>query len=240
MSPPSWRTPRSTSLFVIAIASLGVLAGKRASATAPLEIAKSGAPAASSASARYSPLVVTLPPLRDRGAAVTPTESNRYFTDYRAVRTPVVRLAIGPGVRVNGPGENAFLFDAVVGARLGLHPGRRQWGLFPEGGYSFNKANHEHAWTLGMGLGFGELPYWGYVALMPRLVGRPGHGIGWRLGLAGQVTETGLSLELAAQRLPLDPGGSSTTDLRFTIGLDVFLLGSVVSGNHEWKWLARP
>jgi hypothetical protein len=194
--------------------------------------------ASASASARYRALQVPLPPLRDQGVDRLATASDTYFTDYRPVRMPVVRLAIGPGFRLQG-GENAFLFDAVAGARLGLHPGSRQWGLFPEGGYSFNKANHEHALTAGLGIGFGELPDWGYIALMPRFVWRPGHGVGGRIGLTGQVTETGLSAELAVQRLSLS-GEPASTDLRFTLGLDVFLLGSVVSGNRDWRALARP
>jgi hypothetical protein len=228
-----------------------------ASAKGPLEVAvgpppRSSAPqavavplasgvasASVSASSRYRPLVVTLPPLRDEGVTQRPTASDRYFSDYRPVRTPVVRVAIGPGFRMQGQGENAFVLDALVGARLGLHPGARQWGLFPEGGYSYNKANHENALTAGVGLGFGELPYWGYFALMPRFVWRPGHAVGGRLGLAAQVTETGLSAELAVQRMIL-PGGETSTDLRFTLGLDVFLLGSVVSGNRDWKEAARP
>ena len=199
----------------------------------------SSASVAVAAASSYAPLTISMPALPrdmgDRGATAT----EDWYTGYRPARVPVVRVAPGAAFRLAGPGEGAFIFDAVIGARLGLTPGTRQLGLFPEVGYGYNRANGEHQLTAGIGLGFGELPWWGYTALMPRFVFDPGDGKGFRLGLVTQVVETGLSIEIAGQRIYRDVG-PNPTDLRFSLGIDLFLLGSVVSDMREWRQAARP
>lgn len=131
------------------------------------------------------------------------------------------------------------MFDAVVGARLGLTPGRWQFGAFPEAGYAYNRANGEHQLTAGLGIGFGELPWWGYTALMPRFVLDPGEGKGVRLGLLTQIVETGLSFEFAGQRIYRDVG-PDPIDFRLSLGIDLFLLGSVAGDSRAWRDAARP
>jgi hypothetical protein len=228
-------------VVALLVAVLGVASAASAqratSGKDPLPVAVSPS-ASASASSSYRVLTIALPRLPADHASRYATASDDWYTGYPPVRIPVVRLSPGVGFRAKGRGESAFVFDALVGARLGLTPGSTQWGLFPEAGYGYNRANQEHVLTAGVGLGRGELHDWGYVALMPRFVWQPGRGLGGRLGLATQVTETGLSAEIALQQMT-QARGERVSDVRLTLGLDVFLLGSVVSGNRAWRNAAR-
>lgn len=194
---------------------------------------------AAAPSSSYRPLTIPMAPVPTATPWRGEYRSDDWYSGYRRARVPVVRVAPGAAFRVSGPGESAFAFDAVVGARLGLTPGNWQLGAFPEVGYGYNKANGEHQITAGIGLGFGELPWWGYTALMPRFVLDPGDGKGFRIGLVTQVVETGISFEIAGQHIYRDVG-PNPTDLRLALGVDLFLLGSVVGDSRAWKRAARP
>lgn len=200
--------------------------------------AASGSVAAAPASS-YRPLIIPMVKLPVETPWHEPIRSDDWYSGYRRARVPVVRVAPGAAFRLDGPGEGAFVFDAQVGARLGITPGTWQLGVFPEVGYGYNKANGEHQLTAGVGIGYGELPWWGYTALMPRFVLDPGEGKGFRLGLVSQVVETGISFEIAGQHIYRDVG-PNPTDLRLSIGVDLFLLGSVVGDSRAWRKAARP
>lgn len=199
----------------------------------------SAASVAAAPSSSYAPLTIPMAKLPKDTAWREPTAGDDWYSGFDRARAPVVRVAPGAAFRVSGPGEGAFVFDAVVGARFGLTPGRSQLGVFPEAGYGYNKANGEHQLTAGVGIGFGEIPWWGYTAFMPRFVFDPGDGKGFRLGLLTQVVETGISFEIGVQHLYRDVG-PSPTDVRLALGVDLFLLGSVASDNRTWRNAARP
>jgi hypothetical protein len=229
----SARASRAAALAV-AVAIAGRLAVARADEPPPLKVA---APAPSAA-ITYHPLVLPdseplpLPPL--------PEPSGRsWYTARDPYLRPSLRLALGGSARVagetsaNGP-PFAFTMDVMAGGHFGLHPGKEQFGLIPEIGYTLRAPGGENQVSAGLGLAYGMGMAYHTVALFPRLVLDPSHGsvgVGERLGLLWCFRENGFSTELAYQRM--EKAGVTEHDVRATLGIDLALLALVVGGKSS-------
>jgi hypothetical protein len=115
---------------------------------------------------------------------------------------PVLRVALGPAIRLAPATDDGLRFAADVTAGVAVAPsGMKHVGvvLNPELGYAFDGIG-AHAFNLSVGVGYGHPLV--YVSYQPRLLaGRAGTDtlVGMRNGLAMHVLADMASLELGHQ-----------------------------------------
>jgi hypothetical protein len=159
-----------------------------------------------------------------------------WYTGRDRYRRASLRLALGASFRVAGETTKdsapfAFTMDVMAGGHFGLHPGKEQFGLIPEIGYTLRAPGGEHQVSAGVGLAYGMGMKYHTVALVPRLVLDPSHGsfgAGVRTGLLWCFRENGFSAEAAYQYL--QKAGAARSDVRLTLGIDLALLMLVLDG----------
>lgn len=145
---------------------------------------------------------------------------------------PGLRLSPGTRVGLSEAPVMAFAFDVTATARIGLHPGERQWVLVPELGWSWTGAGPGSFVTAGVGLGRGRgesrpsseaRAIFGGISYVPRFVLGLGDAFpakGLRHGVLWDHGETTLSLEASHEVLWFE-NGSVVHALRAQAAIDV-------------------
>ena len=148
----------------------------------------------------------------------------RHYGAPRPFRSFAVRLGLGPGFRLAGPGTDRthVAFDLLPTARLGLHRGHTQTALFPTLGYGLAAGETTRAHLFVAGLGLGLLSDDAAIAVVPALLvgaAERTHVLGLRTALLCDVLRHGVFGELAYQALALPTG--LRHELRLTLGIDL-------------------
>lgn len=147
-----------------------------------------------------------------------------YFGQPRPLAYAGVRLALGPGFRLAGPGSDRghFALDILPTARIGLHRGEIQTALVPTLGYSLTAGKFTREHLLVAGLGLGATTEDGTFAVIPALVygtAEKHRALGLRTALLVDFRRKGPVFEIAHQALWL--AGGVRHELRFTLGFDL-------------------
>jgi len=173
-------------------------------------------------------------PARDRSASRAAPE--RYTARPPLIR-PALRVAPGFSGRATGRPYAAFRLDVLASVMFGLQPGRRQFGLAPELGYSLRAPATEHDLLAGVGLVHGINAEEYTLGWLPRFVaqsGPDGRGMGVRNGLWFDFAENGFSVEVSHQWV--GRGATNIHDFQVSLGLDVLMLAVVLS-NARMAWI---
>jgi hypothetical protein len=164
---------------------------------------------------------------RDRSSEEVPPER---FTARPPLIRPALRVAPGFSGRLTGRPYAAFRLDVLASVLFGLQPGRHQFGLAPEFGYSLRVPSAEHDLLAGIGVVHGINAEGRTLGWLPRFVAQPGPdglGMGVRNGLWWDFAENGFSVEVSHQWVRR--GSVDTHDLQVSVGLDVLMLIVVLS-----------
>lgn len=156
---------------------------------------------------------------------LTERRRRRYYGEQKPIFIPGFRLGVGLGARLAGERSDRahFALDAQLLARVGLHRGDLQAGLFPMFGYGLaaGKVTREHLMVAGLGLGvLGDKD--GAIAIVPALVyglAERQRVLGVRTSLLLDLIKAGLVFEIAHQYLRF--ASAHRHELRLTIGIDL-------------------
>lgn len=147
-----------------------------------------------------------------------------YYGQQRRLAYFGVRLGLGPGFRLAGPGADRghFVLDILPTARIGLHRGEIQAALVPTFGYSLTAGKYTREHLLVGGLGLGVTTEDVTLAVVPAVVygaAEKARALGLRTSLLLDPRRKGPFFELAYQGLWLAAG--LRHELRIILGFDL-------------------